>query len=72
MFRPDTNELFIVNITRQKVVIPSVESKILDNNIGYIALSTFSDTSGDEFESHVANLKKEGTQGLVIDLRNNG
>ena len=45
---------------------------MLDNNIGYINLSTFSGNPSKEFKQAFLDLKKQGITSLVIDLRNNG
>mgnify|MGYP002233342983 CR=1 FL=1 len=46
--------------------------QMLDNNIGYINLSTFSGNPSKEFKQAFLDLKKQGITSLVIDLRNNG
>ena len=59
-----------VTITRQKIVIKAVRTKILDDNIGYINLSTFiSNDAAAEFRQALRSLSR--TDGLVIDLRDN-
>src|SRR5262249_7782398 len=59
-----------IHITRAQVCIPSVVTKVLDGNIGYIKLSTFmADDAAAEFRSALRRL--DGTRGLVIDLRDN-
>ena len=45
---------------------------MLDESTGYIKLNKFSATTTDEFLSAMSELKKEGVQNLVLDLRNNG
>jgi carboxyl-terminal processing protease len=63
-------ELRDCKITRAQVCIPSVTTKVLDHNIGYIKLATFmSDDASAEFRSGLQRLAT--TDGLVIDLRNN-
>ena len=44
----------------------------MDNNIGYIGLSTFSGNPSKEFKKAFLDLKKQGATSLVIDLRSNG
>lgn len=57
-------------IQRQQINIPAVTTKILDGNIGYIKLATFmSDDASTEFRWALQRLA--GTNGLVIDMRNN-
>ena len=57
---------------RRKVENPTVEYKMLDNNIGYIQISSFVEVTGDQFIEGVVNLEAAGMEGLIIDLRDNG
>ena len=70
--RKDVDEPFDVSITRDKIVIASVESKMLENNIGYIKLNTFGDTTTKELVEQITKLKNNGAKGYILDLRNNG
>lgn len=57
-------------ITRAEIVIHAVSYRILDNNIGYIQLSTFiSNDAAREFRTALEKLNR--TDGLIIDLRDN-
>lgn len=59
-----------VSITRQEIAIHAVTSKVLDNGIGYIALSTFiSNDASREFRAALQKLST--TDGLILDLRDN-
>lgn len=59
-----------VNITRQEIAIHAVTSKVLDNGIGYIALSTFiSNDASREFRTALQKL--QNADGLILDLRDN-
>jgi len=59
-------------ITRRKVVIQDVISKVLDNNIGYIQLISFDEMSSENFEKAYNDLKSKGIKKLIIDIRDNG
>lgn len=65
-----------VNLKREKVVINSVTSKIIekdDKKIGYIYMSIFSATSAKQFKTKLEELEKEEIDSLIIDVRyNNG
>lgn len=61
-----------VEIIRDKIEETSVESKILDNNIGYIAISSFAENTAEEFRAQLETMENKSVDGLVIDLRNNG
>ena len=58
-------------VTRDKIDIKTVSSKMLENNIGYIYISQFDDVTTEQFKSAVDDLQKQGITGLVIDIRNN-
>jgi carboxyl-terminal processing protease len=59
-----------VTIQRQQITIPAVTAKVLDGNIGYIKLATFmSDDASTEFRWALQKLA--GTNGLILDMRNN-
>ncbi len=59
-------------IIRDTIEIKSVKSKIIQNNIGYIRLTSFNDNSSDQFESIIKNFKKnKGIDKFILDLRNN-
>jgi carboxyl-terminal processing protease len=45
---------------------------MLDNNLGYIRLNTFGETSGDELKAAIRDVLAKNPKGLVFDLRNNG
>lgn len=60
------------NITREIIHIKSVPYYgVLDNNIGYIHLQTFSQEAGAEVEKAIKELAKKNIKGLVFDLRHN-
>lgn len=63
-----------VTLVREKVEIPSVISRILDqdSSIGLIAISRFSDKTAEETAAAISDLQAKGATRLVIDLRGNG
>ncbi|MCX6064343.1 MAG: S41 family peptidase [Chloroflexi bacterium] len=63
---------FDVKVTRAHIVVPSVESKMLDNNIAYIKLNTFGENSTKELIVAIKELKAQNPKGMILDLRNNG
>ncbi|MFA5917334.1 MAG: S41 family peptidase [Candidatus Gracilibacteria bacterium] len=66
-------EPFEKEVTRQKIIIPSVQTKIFDKeNIGYIALNLFGDKTAEDFRVALKEIKDKKTKGLIIDLRDNG
>jgi carboxyl-terminal processing protease len=70
--RDGTEQPFDVKIVRAKINIASVESKMLDNNVAYVKLNTFGDTTTQELIAQLRDLLAQNPKGLVLDLRNNG
>lgn len=58
-------------ITRKPVNVNQVESRMIDQSIGYIALYQFAGQCEKEFENNLNSLVAEGAQGIIIDLRDN-
>lgn len=70
--REGESEPLEFTIVRAKITIPSVESKMLDDGIGYIRLFTFGEKTTDELKNALKEILKQNPKGLVLDLRNNG
>lgn len=63
-----------VSVEVKTLAIPTVSGKVLshlDNKIGYIIISSFSETVTTQFRKNLENLEKEGISSLIIDLRGN-
>jgi carboxyl-terminal processing protease len=63
---------FDVTITREKITIHSVNGKMLANNIAYVSIDIFGDTTTAELKSTLTTLLANKPVGLILDLRNNG
>ena len=60
------------NITREIIEIQSVKSELLEENIGYIRLTSFNENSSDQIEKQIKKLKKnKNVNSFILDLRNN-
>ncbi len=70
--RPGQAAPFTVQIKRAQIVIPSVISKMLTNNIAYIQITTFGDTTASDLHKQLAALMAQNPKGLILDLRYNG
>ena len=67
----DEQEPFEVTITRARVEIPVLESKMLEDNIFYVKRNEFSDPSADKLEAALKQGLDEGAKAIVFDLRGN-
>lgn len=62
---------FDLSLKRERITAPTVDSGIIEGNIGYIILSEFTPQTGNQLLEHVQKLMKQGIVGLIIDERNN-
>lgn len=65
-------EKMTFEITRENVKLHYVKAEVLDNNIGYITVSSFDEGTADEFKNKLEELQSKNVKSLIIDLRNNG
>ena len=65
-------ENFDVIVERANIVVPTVESKMLDGQIAYIRLYTFGDDTARDLRKAIDDLMKQDPKGMILDLRNNG
>ena len=69
IMRDNTNQ--DITITRDNIKLKTVGHKMLDNNIGYIQIVSFSEDTANEFNEAYNDLKNQSMKALVLDLRNN-
>ena len=59
-------------VERRTIEVPTVESEMLEDNIGYIAITSFDDVTTEQFMTALDTLESQGMEALIVDLRNNG
>jgi carboxyl-terminal processing protease len=69
--REGVEEPFDLSVIRDEITIPSVEYEMLENDIAYLALNSFSDSSVEEMRAALKDLMAQKPDGLIFDLRNN-
>ena len=70
--RRGIKKALIFNITREIIQIQSVKSELINNNVGYIRLTSFNENSSKQIKNKVKQLKKnKDLIGYILDLRNN-
>ena len=70
--RRGVKKALIFNITREIIQVQSVKSELIDNNIGYIRLTSFNENSSNQIKEKVKKLNKDkNLKGYILDLRNN-
>jgi carboxyl-terminal processing protease len=58
-------------ITRDNITLPSVTTKTLPGNIGYMQISTFADDTSSLSQKAADTFKSENVKGIILDLRDN-
>jgi carboxyl-terminal processing protease len=58
-------------ITRQNITVPTVTTKILPNNVGYMQISTFGGDTSTLAQKAADQFKQAHVKGIILDLRNN-
>jgi carboxyl-terminal processing protease len=69
--REGEKELKDFNLTRELIKIESIKSRMLDDEIGYVRLTEFTQRSAQDFDAALKSLKSKGMKSVVVDLRNN-
>ena len=71
--RPGETKPREINILREKIEIdPITYSSVMDNQVGYLHFSGFTNGSSNRVKETIVDLKNKGAQSLIIDLRGNG
>jgi carboxyl-terminal processing protease len=69
--RQGVEEPFIVEVVRERIEMPVVESKMLDHDIAYLKLAEFNAQAASKLKAHLQSLLAEEPSGLIFDLRDN-
>jgi carboxyl-terminal processing protease len=71
LYRKQEQKTFDVEVERANIDYPTIAHRMLENQIGYIRISSFDQVTYDQFMKAYNDLKQKGEKGLIIDLRNN-
>lgn len=71
IIREGESDYLEIDVVRRKVESPTVNQKMLDNNIGYIQITEFDTVTLDQFTEALAVCRGSGMKGLILDLRGN-
>lgn len=67
----DKSQSLNITIMRDDINLPSVTTKILDGNVGYVQISSFADDTSDLMRKAAADFASKKVTGIVLDLRGN-
>ena len=65
------DKIFNLELTREIIRLVTVKSNIIDDDIGYINITSFDDLTYKDFKTELDKLGRKNIKGLIIDLRNN-
>ncbi len=71
VYRESTGETLSFTITRKQISVETVTYEMLDNNVGYILISSFDGVTTEQFEEALEELTALGMEALIVDLRDN-
>ena len=72
VYRPQTKEFLDITVKRESIPIKSVEaSYMLTDNLGFIKMNRFAESTYEEFKSALDRLQEQGATKLALDLRDN-
>ena len=60
-----------VDVTRREIEVPTINTKVLEDNIGYLQITEFDEVTTTQFIEGLAELRADNIEGLIIDLRSN-
>lgn len=70
--RPGVPQPLKLNFKRAEIHVPAVSFRMMvDDRVGYIPLTRFSEQTTQDIAESVVELRKKGAKGIVIDLRGN-
>lgn len=71
VLRGDDRKEVELDLIRRSIEVETVAGKMLDNNIGYIAVNQFDAVTSEQFKSNIESLQSQGMTKLIVDLRGN-
>ena len=71
LIRSKVSQPIEVTVTREVIRIPSVEKEIIGDNIGYIKINNFLQTTANDVDIALEEFKQNNIRGVILDLRSN-
>lgn len=72
IYREGEDDYLEFDVERAQVDIPTVDSQMLTDEIGYIQVTEFAENTPEQFENAISDLQSQGMKEMIIDLRDNG
>lgn len=71
VYREGKEDVLEFDIERNKVEVPTVEYEMLEDFVGYIQITEFSEPTEEQFMTAVNALQEQGMKAMIVDLRDN-
>lgn len=71
VYRGDDKKEVTVTATRNTIQAQTIKYRMMDDQIGYVAVSEFDLVTYEQYEQALEDLRNQGMKGLIVDLRNN-
>lgn len=71
LVRGTATDYLEIDVTRAQIEVPTVNTRLLEDGIGYLQITEFDDVTYDQFVEGMAELRGNDIKGLIIDLRSN-
>ena len=65
------NDYMDIDIVREEIRLVTVKSNVIEDNIGYIKITSFDDLTYEDFKKDLSSLMKKNVSGIILDLRSN-
>lgn len=72
IYRPLDEKEYDFTIHRERMELPTIEYRMLENQIGYVQVLSFGEATGWQYIRAIQELNSQGMEGLIVDLRYNG
>lgn len=59
------------DVERRPITVPTLESQMLEGNVGLIRITEFADSTSKQFDTAVKELQAQGMKAMIVDLRDN-
>ncbi len=71
VLRDGEAEILEITVIRDRITLPTLETRMLDNNVGYIRLYQFSSEAANDLRNALQEMDANNLNGVVLDLRDN-
>lgn len=71
IYREGESDYLDIPVTRAEIDLPTIEHKMLNDKIGYIYILDFGAPTAEQFRAAVEDLKQQGMQAMLLDVRDN-